>query len=248
MVSHSAALAEAAVGLAAGLLPGHGVRVRPAAGADGGFGTDATAVATAIEAVDSGAGVLVLCDLGSAVLSAELALEFLDHDLALRVRLSAAPLVEGLVAAVAAASGGADLAAVADAADSALAPKHAHLAADSPATPNAPGGPGQDVAIHPDESVAPDPDESVEATFRLGTTDGLHARPAARLAAEVGAADVEAWVTNLRTGGPPADAASMLELMTLDARQGDRVQLVAAGPDAAAVVGAALLWLTGEDA
>ena len=52
---------------------------------------------------------LVLLDLGSAILSAELALEFCDPDVAARVRLSPAPLVEGLVAAVVTAATGAGL-------------------------------------------------------------------------------------------------------------------------------------------
>lgn len=45
-------------------------------------------------------------DLGSAVLSAELALELLDDDARDRVVLCPAPLVEGLVAAAVAAAGG----------------------------------------------------------------------------------------------------------------------------------------------
>nr|WP_246598226.1 hypothetical protein [Nocardia tengchongensis] len=104
VVSHSRALAEAAVALAVGLLPDQAVSVRIAAGLSAAeFGTDAVAVAEAITAADSGDGVLVLMDLGSAVLSAATALDLLESPV--RVRLSAAPLVEGLVAALAAAVG-----------------------------------------------------------------------------------------------------------------------------------------------
>ena len=74
-----------------------------------------------------GAGVVVLMDLGSAVLSAETALELLDDDARARVVLSAAPLVEGLVGAVALAGGGADRDAVAAEALRGLAPKQTHL-------------------------------------------------------------------------------------------------------------------------
>lgn len=56
-------------------------------------------------------------DLGSAIMSAHLALEMLDPDLAQRVRLSAAPLVEGLVGAAVTASTGASLEDVAGQAD-----------------------------------------------------------------------------------------------------------------------------------
>ncbi len=122
VVSHSRDLADAAVALAREMVPPDApLQVAVAAGVgDGGFGTDATAVAAAIEAVDGPDGVLVLLDLGSAVLSAELAVELLPPELADRVRLSAAPLVEGLVAALVLAATGADLDTVAAEAEQGL--------------------------------------------------------------------------------------------------------------------------------
>lgn len=128
VVSHSRALAEAAVELARALLTGLDVWVEVAAGApDGGFGTDPVAVMDAVQHVDDGDGVLVLTDLGSAVMSAETALEMLDPTLAGRVRLSTAPLVEGLVGAYSAAGLGKDLAAVAVEADAAVVVKPAQM-------------------------------------------------------------------------------------------------------------------------
>ena len=127
VVSHSLALAEAAVALADEMVHGDGPVVAVAAGAGGGLGTDATEVRRAMEKAASPDGVLVLMDLGSAVLSAELALELgapADH----AVRLSAAPVVEGLVAAVVRAAGGADLDTVAREAEAALVPKVTALA------------------------------------------------------------------------------------------------------------------------
>jgi phosphoenolpyruvate---glycerone phosphotransferase subunit DhaM len=129
VVSHSRPLADAAVVLARGMLPGRELAVEIAAGdVDGGLGTDATAIATAIAAADSGDGVVVLMDLGSAVLSAETALELLDDDLRERVVLSPAPLVEGLVGAAVIAATGAPRDRVAAEALRGLAPKQAHLA------------------------------------------------------------------------------------------------------------------------
>ena len=108
VVSHSRALAEAAVSLAAEMLHGSEVRIAVAAGLDATtFGTDATAIVEAIGAADDGAGVVVLMDLGSAVLSAEVALEMVDSDVRARTLLCPAPLVEGLVVAAVAAAGGA---------------------------------------------------------------------------------------------------------------------------------------------
>ena len=109
VVSHSRALADAAVALAREMLHGEPVRVEVAAGLDDTtFGTDATQIMTAIEAADQGQGVVVLMDLGSDDLSAELALELLDDDVRARVVLCPAPLVEGLVVAGVAAAAGAD--------------------------------------------------------------------------------------------------------------------------------------------
>ena len=128
VVSHSRALADAAVELARQMLPGRELAIEVAAGMDdGSLGTDAVAVSEAITAADSGEGVVVLMDLGSAVLSAETALELLDDDVRERVLLSAAPLVEGLVGAVVVAAGGAGRDQVAAEAARGLAPKEAQL-------------------------------------------------------------------------------------------------------------------------
>lgn len=127
VVSHSRALADAAVGLAQGLLPVD-TRVEIAAGLpDGELGTDAAEIMAAIERADDGQGVLVLADLGSGIMSAEMALEMLEPELAERTRLSAAPLVEGLVGAYATAGLGSDLAAVYAEADGAAAAKRTQL-------------------------------------------------------------------------------------------------------------------------
>lgn len=121
LVSHSLPLAQAALDLACGLVPGLEVPVELAAGLEGGeLGTDAVAVAEAVARADDGGGVLVLADLGSGVLSALTALELLDPELAPRVRLSPAPLVEGLVGAYAAAGTGRSLEQVAQEAETAV--------------------------------------------------------------------------------------------------------------------------------
>jgi PTS hybrid protein len=109
VVSHSAKVAEGTVELASQMA--EGVRIRAAGGTDdGGIGTDATLIAEAIAAADDGDGVLVLVDLGSAVLSAQLAIdELVDPELRPRVRIGEAPLVEGTVVGAIQASTGMDL-------------------------------------------------------------------------------------------------------------------------------------------
>jgi dihydroxyacetone kinase phosphotransfer subunit len=119
VVSHSAQIAAGTVELAR-QMAGDDLRIEAAGGMpDGSLGTDAAAIMAAISAADSGAGVLVLVDLGSAVLATQTALELLGDDVAAHVRLSGGPLVEGAVVAAVQASVGDDLAAVLAAAEEA---------------------------------------------------------------------------------------------------------------------------------
>lgn len=219
VVSHSRALATAAVGLAAEMVPAAGRPVIAiAAGLDETtFGTDATAVAEAIGTADGPDGVLVLLDLGSAVLSTELALEFLDPQVAERVVVSSAPLVEGLVAAVVLASTGAPIDAVASEAARGLAGKQDHLGDDGSAAPAAP------VDAAPDE-------QTVE--LLVDNPHGLHARPAAKLVALVRSYDATITLTDLDTGRGPVDAGSLSMVATLNVQQGHRLRVGATGPQA----------------
>lgn len=109
VVSHSAAIAEGIVELAA-QMAGPDVRLVAAGGtADGSLGTDASRIAEAILAADAGSGVIVLPDLGSAVLATHTALEILALDEPDRVRVSHGPIVEGAVVGAVQASIGATL-------------------------------------------------------------------------------------------------------------------------------------------
>ncbi|MFJ7071819.1 PTS-dependent dihydroxyacetone kinase phosphotransferase subunit DhaM [Streptomyces sp. NPDC098781] len=113
LVSHSAEVAASVAELARGLAGGGtAVPVAPAGGTEGGeLGTSAELIAAAAASVDRGAGVAVLTDLGSAVLTVKALLAEGD-ELPEGTRLVDAPFVEGAVAAVVTASAGADLAAV----------------------------------------------------------------------------------------------------------------------------------------
>jgi phosphocarrier protein FPr len=217
VVSHSRALATAAVALAGEMVHGAEPRIAVAAGLDEAtFGTDAVEIAAAIERVDSEAGVVVLMDLGSAVLSAEFALDLLPDDaVRRRVLLCPAPLVEGLVVAAVAAAGGASRQEVADEARSALLAKAAHLAPEAPAPAADPTG-----------------EAGSSATFTVANMHGLHARPSARLVAEVRRLDAAVTLRNLTTGGDPVPAASLSRVATLGALQGHVVEVTASGRQA----------------
>jgi phosphoenolpyruvate---glycerone phosphotransferase subunit DhaM len=102
VVSHSSDLAEGLAALAA-QMAGPDVRIEPAGGLpDGGLGTDEDRVRAAIKAADQGAGVVILGDLGSAILTVRHVLE--RHNGNGNVRLVDAPIVEGAVAAAVTAS------------------------------------------------------------------------------------------------------------------------------------------------
>jgi len=117
IVSHSVRIAEGTAELA-GQMAGDEVRIVAAGGLeDGTIGTDAARIAAAIEAADAGAGVVVLVDLGSAVLSTVTALELLGDPE--NVRLSRGPIVEGAVIAAVQASTGSSLDEVLEAAEGA---------------------------------------------------------------------------------------------------------------------------------
>ncbi|WP_406112221.1 dihydroxyacetone kinase phosphoryl donor subunit DhaM [Kitasatospora purpeofusca] len=116
LVSHSAALAGGLRELL-GELASAEVRVVVAAGTeDGGLGSSYELIARAVAAADSGAGAVVLPDLGSSVLTAQTVLEDEPRP---GVVLVDAPFVEGAVAAAVTASTGAALAEVVAAAEEA---------------------------------------------------------------------------------------------------------------------------------
>lgn len=235
VVSHSRALANAVVALATEMVPPESRPVvAVAAGLDAvTFGTDASAIAEAITEVDSPDGVLVFLDLGSAVLSAEMAVEFLDPEVARHVRLTPAPLVEGLVAAMVTASTGATVDAVDREARSGLAGKVQHLQGDEPEAAGGSGDAGVPGASGPgDDAAAP----ALEFRHTLTNPHGLHARPAAAVVSALTGLDAEVRLRNATRGRGPARADSVVQISTLDLRQGDELVARAAGPDAAAAL------------
>ncbi|MDR1191434.1 MAG: phosphoenolpyruvate--protein phosphotransferase [Verrucomicrobiales bacterium] len=217
LVSHCRPLAEATLTLTRAMA-GEEVRIAVAAGAGAGhveLGTDAMEIAQAIQSVADGDGVVVLMDMGSAVLSAEMALDFLDEPTRGQVRLCAAAFVEGTVAAGVAAKVGGSLAEVAREASLALTQKMGHLTA------------------------APDADADSAPVLRNARTTrvtvpnpaGLHARPVARLIQEAGKFQSEIQARNLTNGKGPVSIRSMTGMVALEALRGHEVELLAAGAD-----------------
>ncbi len=204
VVSHSSKIAEGAVELAAQMAPD--VELVAAGGTDDDrIGTSLEKVLAAVEQslVDSGGdGVVVLTDLGSAVMTAESAMEFASDPDA--VLLADAPLVEGLVAAAVAAQGGSGVADVL---------KAAEAAGYRPAEP----------ADQVEGAGIVEPDASGD--FTLINPLGMHARPAAKIAGGLSGLDAEVTVNGV-------DGMSIMALMALAAGQGSTLRIEARGKDA----------------
>jgi PTS hybrid protein len=119
IVSHSSRLAEGVVELAEQMAQGK-VAIAAAGGtSDGSLGTSVDRIISALQQVDGPDGILVLLDLGSAVMSTEMAVEAFAQDRREHIIISPAPLVEGAVIAAVEASIGNSLQEVAEAAASA---------------------------------------------------------------------------------------------------------------------------------
>lgn len=249
IVSHSAKLGEGVAELAA-QVAGPDVRIGVAGGLEepGALGTDAARVRTAVEEVWSGDGVLILMDLGSAVLSAELALDLMEDERRAQVRLTAAPLVEGAVAAAVSAGLGDPLDMVARAAREALAAKQehvdepaddgAHAAEEAEGSGEAAGGERSGPVAGGGESPGAmagggEPPEPTTTTVVVRNRLGLHARPAALLVRTLAPLDarVDLSVPARRRG--PADARSLTAVGALGVRAYDEVLVRAQGSQAA---------------
>ncbi|HUM69993.1 MAG TPA: dihydroxyacetone kinase phosphoryl donor subunit DhaM, partial [Chloroflexota bacterium] len=225
IVSHSQQLAAGVVELAGQMVQGQ-VALAAAGGVDNPdnpIGTDAMQILAAIDAVYSEDGVVVLMDLGSAILSAETALEFLPLEQRANVHLCAAPLVEGAIAAVVQAAAGSPVTDVIREAMMALQPKQSQL-----------GVVDEELAMV-NEQLSLVTGQSVSVELSIQNKLGLHARPAARFVST--AVQFKADIT-VQKGALTASAKSMNQVATLGARQGETVTVTAVGLDAEAAVAA----------
>jgi multiphosphoryl transfer protein len=228
IVSHSAQLAAGVVELAGQMTQGK-TPIAAAGGAmDDILGTSADKILEAIESVDGPDGVLVLLDLGSAILSAELALEMLSDEQRERVRLSYAPLVEGAVTAALEASLGRTLVQVQQVAEKTA--NAGQLQKLKPVIPE------EDVPVEiaqPPEGISPAETSELTAQLTLANPTGLHARPAMLFVQKAAGYQADIHASGR---GKVADATSIFEVMSLGLRQGDTLTIRATGKDAEAAI------------
>ena len=217
LVSHSQRLAQGAIELAQQMAPQ--VMLLAAGGMDdGGLGTSFDRVFQAVsDGLAAADGVVVLADLGSAILTVESVLEVLAED-AERVALADAPFVEGAVAAAVTAHGGGTLAEVLEAAEH---------AGGTFAVRNGESG---ETSAAGEPATSSDPDAAERAVV-VRNPLGLHARPAAVLARLIAGFDAKVTVNGV-------NGASVLELMKLGATGGAGLMISATGPQAQEAVAA----------
>lgn len=218
LVSHSRALAQSIVDLVQRTVSLE-LPVAAAGGVGEGhqeIGTDALDILEAINSVQSPDGVLVLMDMGSAILSAETAKEFVTPDRQDSVVLCSAPLVEGGIAAAIQIQIGSNVDQAAQAARQGLLPKQDQLG-DLPSEPG------------PAPSASEGEAETVELTVE--NEHGLHLRPAANLLKALSPFSATVEAENLTAHRGPAQASSLVDLARLQIRKGDRVRFRITGYD-----------------
>ena len=230
LVSHSHKLATGTAELLRQMATSEALKVRVAAGIGDDheeIGTNAVEIMEALTELTMDGEVLVLMDLGSALLSTEMALQMLDEETAARVRMCPAPFVEGAIAAGVQANMGSSLQEVYDEAMGALDAKRKQILGEEETPVEEAASVQEKEAITSDE---------VELRITVTNASGLHARPAATFVQTIKKHDAKLSVTNLTQGGEEVAIKGMISVMMLAARQGDELILKATGNDRQAML------------
>lgn len=189
------------------------------------LGTDVSLIHRAIERVYSDAGVVILVDLGSAILSTEMAMEMFPPEERAHMVLAPAALVEGGIAAAVQARLGSDVEAVAREAISAFDAKLAQM--------------GGMLSVLHNESLLASPElPAHRLQIPVKNRLGLHARPAARFVQTAARFPAEVRVQNLTVPRGPVNAKSINAVATLGVLQNHLIEITASGDQADAALDA----------
>lgn len=224
IVSHHPGLAAGIKALASQMVQGN-VPIAVGAGIDDPddpIGTDATRILEAILEVYTDDGVVVFMDLGSALLSTDMALEFLDEEQREHVFLSDAPIVEGVMSAVTQAASGGDVQSVLNEAKGALQQKQSQLAEEL-------GEPEAQEEKLPEAEIS---ESAITLELTIINPMGLHARPAANFVQAVNRFKSSILVQNKSRGKFRVNAKSINNVMLQEIRKGDSITLWFDGEDA----------------
>ena len=230
LVSHSPSLARGAAELARLMTQQSPLIIATAAGTgdeNSPLGTNAEEIAKAMEEAYSDDGVLVLMDMGSAVLSAEMALEFLPPDKKAKFMLSSAPIVEGAVSAAVQASLGGNLEQVRAEAIGSLGNKTAQLSASEESN-----------VAQPQASSEAVSGSTVDAVIEIRNRLGLHARPAATFVQTAGRFASKIQLSRTDNETQRSNAKSINAVASMGLRRGETIHVWAEGPDASAAIDA----------
>lgn len=225
LVSHSYKLATGTAELLRQMATSETLKVRVAAGIGDNneeIGTNAIEIMEALMELTMDGEVLVLMDLGSAVLSTEMALQMMDEETVAKVRMCPAPFVEGAIAAGVQANMGSSLQEVYDEAMGALDAKRKQILGEEETLAE------EAAAMQEKEAEVSD---QLELKVKVTNASGLHARPAATFIQTVKKHDAKLSVINLTQGGEEVAIKGMISVMMLAARQGDELILKATGND-----------------
>jgi phosphocarrier protein FPr len=176
------------------------------------LGTDPNMVRKMLNAADNPEGVLVLMDLGSSVLSVEMAIEEMQEKQRSRILVCDAPFVEGALAAAAQLAAGSTIQEAAEEARRALEPKITQLESSAKSSAS--------------------PSIKSEVAVTINNPLGLHIRPAASIVQTARRFKGEITIRNITRESTAVSAKSLNAIMLLDVRKGHKVAIGASGPDA----------------
>ena len=224
IISHSHELASGVRDMALQMCRDQSIVIAVAGGLeDNTLGTSFEKIERAIDDAYCDDGILILMDLGSAVMTAQMVLETLPPEKQSQIRLSNAPLVEGAIAAAAAAASGKTLTEVQAAAERVL--------TDIPKI---------ETSDHTSQRIPEDLSTTDTPTGPVRSTDvcilnssGLHARPAMQLVKTASSFRAHITVQNLTRQRASVDAKMPMQVaFGAAAKPGDTIRITAAGPDA----------------
>jgi dihydroxyacetone kinase phosphotransfer subunit len=178
------------------------------------FGSDPLMIKEALERLNTPKGTLVFCDLGSSLLSVEMALEFLNEDQKKQVKISTGPLVEGSLVAAALIASGAEFSHVWKESNQALASKQKHLDDDTTKS------------YHQTKD-----EKSISFCFKIKNKHGIHARPAAQIVKITTQYTSQIFLQSISQGIRKVDGKSINQVLSLGVASGEEVIITCVGQD-----------------
>ena len=188
------------------------------------LGTDAIDVFNAIMSVYSDDGVVVFCDLGSALISSELALSMLDEEQSKNVRITSAPFIEGGVNAAIQSSLGKSIDEVINESLESLTPKISYVKDKF------------DYTVNNEIMENIEFKDYIKGEYKILLEHGFHARPVFMFINIIANSKSVVFISNKTKHKPPVSADSITKVTLLNIEYGDVMEIYAKGPDAEQVL------------